>query len=83
MNAEKTIGENGTVRPAHPIITREVQKAMEWHPHGYSGFFEIADASAITIEQIICQEVGLGKSSGRHWSISAGCVESMPTATDN
>lgn len=70
MNAEKTIGENGDVRPAHPIITREVQKAMSWYPHGYSGFYEIADAAAIAVEEIIRRDVQLPSDGGEHWSAS-------------
>lgn len=68
MNAEKTIGRNGDERPAHPIITREVQKAMPFYRHGWNGFFEIADAAAIAIEETITREVHLDQDSGEHWS---------------
>ena len=67
---EKTIGANGKVRPAHPIITREVQtQAVQWHPHGYEGFYEIADAAAIAIEETIRRERAVARpTGGRHWS---------------
>lgn len=67
---EKTIGANGELRPAHPIITREVQtQAVQWHPHGYEGFYEIADAVAIAIEETIIRERAVNQATGgRHWS---------------
>jgi len=70
MNAEKTIGENGDVRPAHPIITGEVQSQAIELPWRVTEYIEIADAAAIAIEETINRDVELARDGGEHWSAS-------------